>query len=69
MALITNEKKAGNFSGTLAEGTITERELMGSLMGKSVKDLVKQIKKGHAYINVHTDKYPNGEIRGQIKKN
>lgn len=67
VALITNEKKAGKFSGTLAEGTITKKELMGSLMGKSVEDLVKQIKKGNAYLNVHTDKYPNGEIRGQIK--
>ena len=67
VALISNEKKAGKFSGTLAEGTITEKELMGSLMGKSVKDLVKEIKKGNAYLNVHTDKYPNGEIRGQIK--
>jgi hypothetical protein len=67
VALITNEKKAGKFTGTLAEGTITEKELMGSLMGKSVKDLVKQIKKGNTYLNVHTDKYPNGEIRAQIK--
>lgn len=67
VALIINEKKAGKFSGTLAEGTITEKELMGSLMGKSVEDLVKQIKKGNAYLNVHTDKYPNGEIRGQLK--
>ena len=67
VALITNDKKSDKFSGTLAEGTITEKELMGSLMGKSVKDLVKQIKKGNAYLNVHTDKYPNGEIRGQIK--
>ena len=67
VALITNEKKAGKFSGTLAEGTITEKELMGSLMGKSVKDLVKEIKAGNAYLNVHTDKYPNGEIRGQLK--
>jgi len=67
VALITNEKKAGKFSGTLAEGTITEKELMGSMMGKSIKDLVKQIKKGNAYLNVHTNKYPNGEIRGQIK--
>ena len=67
VALITNDKKTGKFSGTLAEGTITEKELMGSLMGKSVKDLVEQIKKGNAYVNVHTDKYPDGEIRGQIK--
>lgn len=60
-------KKAGKFSGTLAEGRITSKELMGSLMGKTVKDLVKEIEAGNAYVNVHTDKYPDGEIRGQIK--
>ncbi len=60
-------KKSGKFSGTLAEGTITAKELMGSLKGKAVKDLVKEIKAGNAYVNVHTDKYPDGEIRGQIK--
>jgi len=67
VAVITNDKKAGKFSGTLAEGTITKKELMGPMAGKSVEDLFKQIKKGNAYLNVHTDKYPNGEIRGQIK--
>lgn len=67
VALITKEKRAGTFSGTLAEGTITKNELMGPMMGKSVEDLVKEIKKGDAYLNVHTDKYPNGEIRGQIQ--
>ena len=55
------------YAFTLAEGTITKKELMGPMMGKSVEDLFKQIKKGNAYLNVHTDKYPNGEIRGQIK--
>ena len=67
VALISNEKRAGKFSGTLAEGTITKKDLMGSMKDKSVEDLIKKIKKGDAYLNVHTDKYPNGEIRGQIK--
>ena len=56
-------KKTGTFSGTLAEGKITANELMG----KTVKELVKEIKEGNAYLNIHTDKNPNGEIRGQIK--
>ena len=29
---------------------------------------VKAIEKGAAYVNVHTKKYPNGEIRGQLHK-
>jgi CHRD domain-containing protein len=28
--------------------------------------VVAAIKKGKAYVNVHTAKYPNGEIRGQL---
>jgi hypothetical protein len=65
--LFAGPKKEGSFKGVLAEGTITEKSLMGSLSGKSVHDLVKMIKSGDTYVNVHTDKYPNGEIRGQIR--
>ncbi len=65
--LFAGPKKDGKFSGTLSEGTITSKELIGPLTGKSVRDLVELIKSGDAYVNVHTDKYPDGEIRGQIK--
>jgi len=65
--LFAGPKKAGNFSGELAKGTITEKDLIGPLAGKTIGDLVKLIKDGGAYVNVHTEKYPDGEVRGQIK--
>jgi hypothetical protein len=65
--LFTGPKKEGKFSGDLSEGTITAENLSGELMGKSLADLVQLIKSGDAYVNVHTDAHPDGEIRGQIK--
>ena len=46
---------------------MTEKDLMGKLSGKPLSDLVKLIKSGGTYVNVHTDGHPDGEIRGQIK--
>jgi len=62
-----SEAKKGKFSGVLAQGTITDKDLIGPLQGKTVKDLVELFKSGDAYVNVHTDANPDGEIRGQIK--
>lgn len=59
--------KEGNFSGILAEGTITDKSLLGELQGKKVADLVRLLKTGNAYVNVQTGTFPDGEIRGQIK--
>ena len=59
--------KEGTFSGILAEGTITEENLLGELQGKKVADLLRLIKSGNAYVNIHTETFPDGEIRGQIK--
>ncbi len=65
--LFAGPEKKGNFSGTLVQGTISDKDLMGSLSGKSVNDLVSLIKKGDTYVNVHDEKFPNGELRGQIR--
>lgn len=65
--LFAGPKKEGKFKGTLSEGTITEKELMGELEGKSLDALVQLIKSGDLFVNVHTAAYPDGEIRGQIK--
>jgi len=65
--LFAGPKKEGKFSGVLAKGTITDKNLVGVLAGKTVGDLVAMIKSGDAYVNVHTSAHPDGEIRGQIK--
>jgi len=54
-------------SGTLAPGNITASDLMGLLEGKSISDLVSEMKSGKTYVNIQTEAHPGGEIRGQIK--
>jgi hypothetical protein len=58
--------KNGEFTGVLARGAITAADLRGPLEGKTIADLVDDIKAGNAYVNVHTKAHPGGEIRGQI---
>lgn len=50
----------------LAKGTITAASLVGPLEGKTIDDLLDDIKAGNAYVNVHTKAHPDGEIRGWI---
>ncbi len=67
VGLFAGPKKEGKFGGVLAEGTITGKELTGSLTGKPLGALVKLIKAGDTYVNVHTEGHPDGELRGQIR--
>ncbi|MEP6576305.1 MAG: CHRD domain-containing protein [Nitrososphaerota archaeon] len=47
-------------------GNITKDDLQGPLKNKELSDLVSLMSDGNAYVNVHTEKYPDGAIRGQI---
>jgi hypothetical protein len=67
-ALFLGPKKGGQFSGTLAQGTIMDKDLLGPLSGKTVTDLVALINSGEVYVNVHTTRNPQGEISGQVKE-
>ena len=68
----------GRFSGVLAEGVITEADLVGPLAGQPFSALIEAMRAGNAYVNVHTNDgvdpintgagdFPGGEIRGQIR--
>ena len=51
---------------SMGKGKITSSDLQGALAGKQMSDLVGIMRNGGAYVNVHTNKNQNGEIRGQI---
>jgi hypothetical protein len=50
----------------LETGTITADKLEGPMAGKQLSDLATAGVNDLLYINIHTEKNPNGEIRGQI---
>jgi hypothetical protein len=55
----------GEFSGTLAQGIINQNELQD---GIKFEELAESMKNGQAYVNVHTQKFLPGEIRGQVMR-
>lgn len=57
----------GRTDGVLARGTITDARVIGPLAGQGLEGLLEALRDGRAYVNVHTSRYPAGEIRGQVK--
>lgn len=57
-------------SGSVS-GTITEADVIGpagqGIAAGELSELIAAIRRGVTYANVHTDKHPGGEIRGQVK--
>jgi hypothetical protein len=68
----------GPIEGRIARGTITADDLINTLAGHPLSDLLAEIRAGNAYVNVHTNDgidppttgpgdFPGGEIRGQVQ--
>ncbi|WP_435152803.1 CHRD domain-containing protein [Haladaptatus sp. DFWS20] len=57
---------AGRFDGVLSSGQFTAEDFVGPLEGEPLDALVTAIENGNAYVNVHTESNPEGEIRGQL---
>ncbi|MDJ0332583.1 CHRD domain-containing protein [Planococcus sp. S3-L1] len=53
-----------DYNGEVATGTLTEADLAGDM---SWEDFTKAMVAGDIYVNLHTEEYPDGEIRGQVE--
>lgn len=62
------KEKPGLTNGILAEGTLTSANLIDTMQGQSIKDLVMKINQADIYVNVHTKPHPDGELRGTVHK-
>jgi len=67
VVIIPFDVKKGKFTGVISEGRITSSDLLGKLEGKPIEELVRLIKSGDIYVNLHTHGNPAGEILGQVK--
>lgn len=54
-------------AGTLTAADVIARPAQGIAAG-DLAGLIRAIRAGKAYVNVHSDLFPGGEIRGQIKE-
>ena len=58
-------------SGQVVVGTVTAADVVAiagqNLPAGDIAPLVRAIKSGFAYVNVHTSTFPGGQVRGQIK--
>lgn len=69
VSLLSNSKSAkGNATPPKIgfNGNITKGDLRGPMQVKDIPDLITLMGNGSAYVNIHTDKYPKGAIRGEI---
>lgn len=56
---------SGTVTGTIAAGDIQAVPAQGIAAGK-IAEVIRALRAGATYVNVHTSTFPNGEIRGQI---
>jgi CHRD domain len=56
---------SGSFSGTATAANILGPAAQGVAAGE-IAEVIRAMRAGKTYANVHTDKHPGGEIRGDI---
>jgi len=69
VAILSKEKSASGVKEPpliLISGNLTKKDLEGPLKDNKITDLVKLMNNGTTYVNINTENYPEGAIRGQI---
>ena len=66
---ISNSSITQRSSSFSASGNFDGWDLIGSLNGKTVNDIVLIMQSDELYVNVITERHPDGEVRGQILEN
>lgn len=65
------DKPACPTTGGTVEGTIDAADVVGpagqGILAGQLNELVRAIRAGATYVNVHSTTFPAGEIRGQVK--
>jgi hypothetical protein len=56
---------SGTINGTITAANVTGPASQGIDPG-NLNDALEQVRNGNAYANMHTTKFPGGEIRGQV---
>lgn len=51
-----------------ASGNVNVADFTGPFKDTTIADLVKAMQSGETYVNVQTEDYPEGELRGQISE-
>jgi hypothetical protein len=66
------DKPACPATGGTVTGTIDAADVVGpndqGIEAGSFAELVRAIRANHTYVNVHTSRFPAGEIRGEIRR-
>jgi hypothetical protein len=64
-------KPACPANGTQLTGTVTAADVTGpagqGIAAGEFAELVRAMRAGDTYVNVHTNQFPSGEIRGQLR--